>query len=538
MKMNGKITTAWDPDAVTTMLSEPNQTPPRGDTPGAGQHEAYRAFAKNALASSILNFSTVVAVAFMFRSPERAPALAWWVAATLLYSLSMGYDILAWRSRLYERSHWPARVLYLRAPALALIWGSLPWIVTPLVDVREGVIIGFVIAGMTACGLTRFVVVPRAAVAFALTIGSVAILGLAHGLDDIVVTMLVLLTLFLTFMARHVAAHAETMAETLLQRTSAVENAQKCGHLEAIALAERDEADRRQQALMQIVDNFRATQKGFQDIVARETGGIAASASSLSRAAETTAGQAEAAHDATSGAANEIDAIAKKTRDLNTTIGEIAAQTQRASLVIDDTVAISATAMTDIQQLSGLVQRITGIVEVIQSIAGKTNLLALNAAIEAARAGEAGRGFSVVAAEVKGLAARTRVASEEIIAQIAEIGEAADNASHSIEAIREAVLGVHGMTLSIVSAVEDQRASTSAIANSINLAAGHGRQATQRVEEVHGAVGQTKAEIEKARHAAEIMAQVAQSQTKSVENFIAEMTAVNAGRTALPARVA
>ncbi|EPJ2811394.1 MULTISPECIES: methyl-accepting chemotaxis protein [Pseudomonas] len=100
---------------------------------------------------------------------------------------------------------------------------------------------------------------------------------------------------------------------------------------------------------------------------------------------------------------------------------------------IEQLAAAAETASAGIDSLSAEIHTIGDVLEVIKSVAEQTNLLALNAAIEAARAGEQGRGFAVVADEVRALARRTRQSTEQIETLVASLR---GNAQQSVAQIR------------------------------------------------------------------------------------------------------
>ncbi|MFA0942612.1 MULTISPECIES: methyl-accepting chemotaxis protein [Pseudomonas syringae group] len=104
----------------------------------------------------------------------------------------------------------------------------------------------------------------------------------------------------------------------------------------------------------------------------------------------------------------------KQARSGDEVVGKAIAQIEQLAREV----ANSTQSMNQLKQESG---KIVGVLDVIKSVSQQTNLLALNAAIEAARAGEAGRGFAVVADEVRGLAQRTQKSTEEIEELIAAL---------------------------------------------------------------------------------------------------------------------
>jgi len=153
--------------------------------------------------------------------------------------------------------------------------------------------------------------------------------------------------------------------------------------------------------------------------------------------------------------------------------------------VYDSTISLS----TMIEKLSKSVNEISGIVTVIKGIADQTNLLALNAAIEAARAGEQGRGFAVVADEVRKLAERTIKATEEITGKIATVQAESQATTQSMETSSSEVIKVTGeirnvvdSLLSIYSGVEKVQDQITRIATAVEEQSATANEVSSNVE--------------------------------------------------------
>ncbi|MBY0611716.1 MAG: HAMP domain-containing protein [Beijerinckiaceae bacterium] len=165
---------------------------------------------------------------------------------------------------------------------------------------------------------------------------------------------------------------------------------------------------------------------------------------------------------------------------------------------VDRANAIAATARNEVEQtniavssLSMAAEEIGNIVDLISNIASQTNLLALNATIEAARAGEAGRGFSVVASEVKQLAQQTSNATREISAQIAAVQRATDGTVSAIGAIGLTIQEMGAVSDAILAAVTEQKQASADIAKGIASASDQARAAAENISSVEQATGES-----------------------------------------------
>jgi uncharacterized coiled-coil DUF342 family protein len=202
----------------------------------------------------------------------------------------------------------------------------------------------------------------------------------------------------------------------------------------------------------------------------------------MTEAAEGGARAAEASASAASAGRVSAQQASRGADELAGAAGEIAQQMNRAGEATRGVMQRTDEARRLFTELISSVDEIGQVSRLIAEIAGQTNLLALNATIEAARAGTAGKGFTVVAGEVKNLAKRTAQSTEEIAGRIAAMQAAASRALAAMDGIGEAVTELDAVATSVAAAVEEQSATTAEISRAITGAAENAADVANRME--------------------------------------------------------
>ncbi len=162
--------------------------------------------------------------------------------------------------------------------------------------------------------------------------------------------------------------------------------------------------------------------------------------------------------------------VASAAEEMTATISEIASNSERARGITGGAVDEAGSVSALVKELSAAATQIGQVTEAISEISAQTNLLALNATIEAARAGAAGKGFSVVASEIKDLATQTSTAAQDIKNRIAGIQTSTRDVMGGIEGINHAIFDINSVVSSISDAIQQQSTATKSIAENITEA--------------------------------------------------------------------
>ncbi|MCP4932992.1 MAG: chemotaxis protein [bacterium] len=211
-------------------------------------------------------------------------------------------------------------------------------------------------------------------------------------------------------------------------------------------------------------------------------------AESLSDNMQASSERASEAMTASNEALNNVQSAAAAAEQLSASIAEIVGQVEQTTQIVSEASRSTNQTDTRIANLAESADKIGNVLALIKDIAEQTNLLALNATIEAARAGEAGRGFAVVASEVKDLAEQTAKATEEIGNQIVGIQGETKEAVSSIREIAGTMSEVNNLMTNISSAVEQQSSSTGMISENVHLAAQFSGRVSDNINSVTKAV--------------------------------------------------
>ncbi len=298
--------------------------------------------------------------------------------------------------------------------------------------------------------------------------------------------------------------------------------------IEAAAMAESVAAQRAAEAarverVASVTGDFDRKSAALIEAVVSAAGSVGTEASQTADIARDISSRTASVVKGSTDASGNVQTIAAATEELSISVRSIAERVRKSAEIAGRAVGEAKRADTRIVSLGEASKAIEGIVKLISGVAEQTNLLALNATIEAARAGEAGRGFAVVASEVKSLATQTGKATEEIASQVQQIQATTTEAIAAIRDVGATITEISGIAAELAGAVEQQNAATGEIAGNAQRAADGTRNVLANTATVASATEEASRTADHMASSIKDLAGRAQLLTSEIRHFLDDL---------------